>query len=112
MSWERPFDQPIPLPRQVVEVIGHKLATHHPVTEPVSAAEPGTEISDAETGTQKPACCRGNDCYKPVRSSFDCVEKLENRGLRKSRKCSALAISAAARLCRIDTSARDRFCGN
>jgi hypothetical protein len=33
-------------------------------------------------------------------------------GLRKSRKCSALAISAAARLCRIDTSASDRFCGN
>jgi hypothetical protein len=41
-----------------------------------------------------------------------CVEKLENRGLRKSRKFSALAISAAARLCRIDTSASDRFCGN
>jgi hypothetical protein len=33
-------------------------------------------------------------------------------GLRKSRKCSALAISAAARLCRIDMSASDRFCGN
>jgi hypothetical protein len=32
---------------------GHKLATHHPVIEPVSAAEPGTEICDAETGTQK-----------------------------------------------------------
>jgi hypothetical protein len=32
--------------------------------------------------------------------------------LRKSRKCSALAISAAARLCRIDASASDRFCGN
>jgi hypothetical protein len=39
----------------VVEVVGHKLATHHPVIEPVSAAEPGTEICDAETGTQKPA---------------------------------------------------------
>ena len=25
----------------MVEVIGHKLATHHPVIEPVSAAEPG-----------------------------------------------------------------------
>jgi hypothetical protein len=39
----------------MVEAIGHKLATHHPVIEPVSAAEPGTEICDAETGTQKPA---------------------------------------------------------
>jgi len=33
-------------------------------------------------------------------------------GLRKSRKCSALPISAAARLCRIDTRASDRFCDN
>ena len=33
-------------------------------------------------------------------------------GLRKSRKCSSLAISAAARLCRIDTRASDRFRGN
>jgi hypothetical protein len=32
--------------------------------------------------------------------------------LRKSRKCSASAISAAARSCRIDTKASDRFCGN
>jgi hypothetical protein len=39
----------------VVEVVGHKLATHHPVIEPVSTAEPGTEIRDAETGTQEPA---------------------------------------------------------
>jgi hypothetical protein len=39
----------------VVEAIGHKLATHHPVIEPVSAAEPGTEICDAETGPQKSA---------------------------------------------------------
>ncbi len=38
----------------MVEALGHKLATHHPVIEPVSAAEPGTEICDAETGTQKP----------------------------------------------------------
>jgi len=33
----------------MVEVVGHKLVTHHPVIEPVSAAEPGTEICDAET---------------------------------------------------------------
>jgi hypothetical protein len=33
-------------------------------------------------------------------------------GLRKSRKFSALAILAAVRLCRIDTSASGRFCGN
>jgi hypothetical protein len=33
-------------------------------------------------------------------------------GLRKSRKCSALAISASARRCRIDTRASDGFCGN
>jgi hypothetical protein len=39
----------------MVEALGHKLGTHHPVIEPVSAAEPGTEICDAETGTQKPA---------------------------------------------------------
>jgi hypothetical protein len=38
----------------MVEAVGHKLATHHPVIEPVSAAEPGTEICDAETGSQKP----------------------------------------------------------
>jgi hypothetical protein len=38
----------------MVEALGHKLATHHPVIEPVSAAEAGTEICDAETGTQKP----------------------------------------------------------
>ncbi len=38
----------------MVEAVGHKLATHHPVIEPVSGAEPGTEICDAETGTQKP----------------------------------------------------------
>jgi len=31
--------------------------------------------------------------------------------LGKSRKCSALAISAAARLCKIDTSAGHHFCG-
>src|ERR1700694_5049190 len=28
----------------VVEALGHKLATHHPVIEPVSAAQPGTVI--------------------------------------------------------------------
>jgi hypothetical protein len=39
----------------MVEALGHKLVTHHPVIEPVSAAEPGTEICDAGTGTQKPA---------------------------------------------------------
>lgn len=33
-------------------------------------------------------------------------------GLRKSRKRSAMAISAAARCCRIDTRAIDRFCGD
>ena len=39
----------------MVEALGHKLVTHQPVIEPVSAAEPGTGICDAETGTQKPA---------------------------------------------------------
>jgi hypothetical protein len=39
----------------MLEALGHKLGTHHPVIEPVSSAEPGTEICDAETGTQKPA---------------------------------------------------------
>ena len=33
-------------------------------------------------------------------------------GLRKSRECGALAISAAARLCKLDTSTSDRLCGN
>jgi hypothetical protein len=28
---------------RMVEALGHKLATHHPVIEPVSAAEPGTK---------------------------------------------------------------------
>jgi hypothetical protein len=32
----------------VVEVVGHKLETHHPVIELVSAAEPVTEVSDVE----------------------------------------------------------------
>jgi len=32
----------------MVEALGHKLATHHPVIEPVSAAEPGTEICDGD----------------------------------------------------------------
>ena len=35
----------------MVEALGHKLATHHSVIEPVSAAEPGTEICDAETAS-------------------------------------------------------------
>jgi hypothetical protein len=39
----------------VVEIVGLKLVTHHPVIEPVSAPAPGTEISYAETGRQKPA---------------------------------------------------------
>src|SRR5882672_5978546 len=39
----------------VVEAVGHKLATHHPVIEPVSAAEPGTEMCAAETGSPNPA---------------------------------------------------------
>jgi hypothetical protein len=37
----------------MVEAVGHKLATHQPVIEPVSGAEPGTEICDAETGHAK-----------------------------------------------------------
>ena len=36
----------------MVEVVGHKLVTHHPVIEPVSGPAPGTEISYAETGSQ------------------------------------------------------------
>jgi hypothetical protein len=37
----------------MVEVIGLELETHHPVIEPVSAAEPGTEVCDAERGPPK-----------------------------------------------------------
>jgi len=42
----------------MVEVVGLKLGTHHPVIEPISAAKSGTEICDAETGTEKPAFLR------------------------------------------------------
>ena len=45
----------------VVEVVGHKLATHHPVIEPVSVTEPGTEIYDAERGATKAALSPGRD---------------------------------------------------
>jgi hypothetical protein len=38
----------------MVEVVGLKLVTHHPVIEPLSAPAPGTEISYAETGSQNP----------------------------------------------------------
>ena len=43
------------------KVVGHKLATHHPVIEPVSVTEPGTEIYDAETGATKAALSPGRD---------------------------------------------------
>jgi hypothetical protein len=46
-------------------------------------------------------------CFSPI-----VLKNSKMAGLRKSRKCSALAVSAAARLCRIDASASDRFCGN
>jgi hypothetical protein len=48
-----------------------------------------------------------NDRFAPI-----VLKNSKIAGLRKSRKCSALAILAAARLCKIDTSASDRFCGN
>jgi hypothetical protein len=32
----------------VVETVGHKLMTHHPVIEPVSVPTAGTEICDAD----------------------------------------------------------------
>ena len=38
----------------MVDVVGLKLVTHHPIIEPVSAPAPGTEISHAETGSQNP----------------------------------------------------------
>src|SRR3981189_3833292 len=38
----------------MVGIVGHKLMTHHPVIEPVSITEPGTEIYDAETGAKTP----------------------------------------------------------
>jgi hypothetical protein len=38
----------------MVEIVGHKLMTHHSVIEPVSITEPGTEIYDAETGAKTP----------------------------------------------------------
>jgi hypothetical protein len=39
----------------MVETVGLKLVTHHPVIEPVSDPAPGTEICNAETGSQIPA---------------------------------------------------------
>ena len=41
----------------VVEVVGHKLKTHHPVIEPVSDSESGTEFFDAETEGPDPPFC-------------------------------------------------------
>src|SRR5882672_2861656 len=56
----------------MVEAVGHKLETHHPVIEPVSAAEPETEICDAETGHAKAGLSPSGDqsrdaqeCKKP-----------------------------------------------
>jgi len=46
-------------------------------------------------------------CFVPI-----VLKNSKIAGFRKSRKRSALAISAAVRLCRIDTRASDRFCGN
>jgi hypothetical protein len=40
----------------------------------------------------------------------DIVEKVENRGLRKSRECRMFVISDAARLSRIDANVAGRFC--
>jgi hypothetical protein len=46
----------------VVEVVGHKLKTHHPVIEPVSDSESGTEFFDAETeGPDPPFCLAETD---------------------------------------------------
>src|SRR5207244_12415428 len=53
------------------------------------------------------ASCGFNFCAWPI-----VLKNSKIAGLRKSRECSALAISTAARLRRIDTSASDRFCGN
>ena len=41
----------------MVEVVGHKLKTHHPVIEPVSDSESGTEFFDAETEGPDPPFC-------------------------------------------------------
>jgi hypothetical protein len=51
----------------MVEVVGHKLATHHPVIEPVSVTEPGTEIYDAETG---PKIKRWVSCFDRVHAAL------------------------------------------
>jgi len=40
------------------------------------------------------------------------LKKSKIEGLRKSRECRMLMISAAARLCRIDASVDGRFCVN
>jgi hypothetical protein len=46
----------------MVEVVGHKLKTHHPVIEPVSDIRVGTEFFDAETeGPDPPFCLAETD---------------------------------------------------
>jgi hypothetical protein len=47
-----------------------------------------------------------------VRYFLDCVKKLEDRGASKISQMMHVGISVAARLCRIDTRASGRFCGN
>jgi len=41
----------------MVEVVGHKLKTHHPVIEPVSDIRVGTEFFDARRRVPDPPFC-------------------------------------------------------
>ena len=63
---------------------------------------------DVRTAPEADVCAGLQDvCYGPI-----VLKNSKIAGLRKSRKCSALVISATARLCRTDTRASDRFRGD
>ena len=58
----------------MVEVVGHKLKTHHPVIEPVSDSESGTEFFDAETeGPDPPFCIAETDAETRTNSKKPAV---------------------------------------
>jgi len=58
----------------MVEALGHKLVTQHPVIEPVSDSESGTEYFDAETeGPDPPFCLAETDAETRTNSKKPAV---------------------------------------
>src|SRR3989442_11864229 len=67
----------------MVEVVGHKLKTHHPVIEPVSDSEAGTEFFDAETeGPDPPFCLAETDAETRTNSKKPAVHGTNARACR------------------------------